>query len=152
MAPRWWWSVPTPTNRPRKKPPDDLIWLVATISLVLPFVGGLAGLVGLVRIVRGEQGGGWWLAAGALLLLIDLLSDIWLHRVCSKHSEEPALNTPAAKLIGRSAVLDSDIVAGRGRVRLNGGWWIIEGPDCPAGTRIRVTGCSGSVLRVERAE
>lgn len=152
MAPRWWWSVSTPTSKPRKKPHDDLIWLIAIISLALPFAGSIVGIVGLVLLVRGAGGGGWWLGAGALLLLLDLLSDIWLHRISRNHCDEPVLNSPAAKLIGRSAILDSEIVAGRGRLRLNGGWWMIEGPDCPAGTCVRVTGCNGSVLRVEKSD
>ena len=38
---------------------------------------------------------------------------------------------------------------GRGKVRLGDTLWAADGPDCPAGTRVRVTGAAGTVLLVE---
>ncbi|MCJ2067602.1 NfeD family protein [Methylobacterium sp. J-030] len=61
------------------------------------------------------------------------------------------LNRPDRGLIGREAVLDAPIVQGAGRIRFDDTLWRVEGPDLPAGCRVRVTGISGTVLRVGAA-
>jgi inner membrane protein len=61
-------------------------------------------------------------------------------------SREP--NRGAGRLVGRQAVVSEAISGGRGRVAIEDGWWIAEGPDLPAGSRVRVTGVEGAVLRV----
>ena len=45
--------------------------------------------------------------------------------------------------------LDQAIVGGRGRVRIGDSSWIAEGPDLPAGTRVRVVAVEGVVLKVQ---
>lgn len=149
MAPHWWWNVPRRTTEPRRKPPDEVLWLVATVSLVLPVVGGGMGLYGLVRLLRGDNEGGWWLAAGAALIILDYVTDIWLHRVSRASCEEPELNARGARHVGRIALLAEPIVAGRGRLKIGDSVWTIEGPDLPAGVRVRITGCRSAVLIVE---
>jgi membrane protein implicated in regulation of membrane protease activity len=53
------------------------------------------------------------------------------------------LNDPAGVLIGRLAVIEQAIAAGRGRLAIDGTTWSVEGPDLPAGTRVRITGRQG---------
>jgi hypothetical protein len=64
-------------------------------------------------------------------------------------TSDPLLNDRLARLKGETLVLVSDIENGRGRVRVGDGVWSCRGPDCPAGTRVRVVGSEGSCLRVE---
>ncbi|RUP17329.1 NfeD family protein [Methylobacterium sp.] len=64
---------------------------------------------------------------------------------------EPELNRADRGLIGREGVLDEPIVRGAGRIRFDDTLWRVEGPDLPAGRRVRVTGIGGTVLRVEAA-
>lgn len=64
---------------------------------------------------------------------------------------EPDLNRPDRGLIGRAGVLDEPIVQGVGHIRFDDTLWRVEGPDLPAGARVRVTGISGTVLMVEAA-
>jgi membrane protein implicated in regulation of membrane protease activity len=45
-------------------------------------------------------------------------------------------------------VLAEPIVQGAGRLSFDDTLWRIEGPDLPAGARVRVVGLSGTVLRV----
>ena len=59
------------------------------------------------------------------------------------------LNRRAESYIGRMFTLDSAIVDGRGRLRVDDTTWLVAGPDLPAGTRVRVTGSENTLLRVE---
>ena len=67
-------------------------------------------------------------------------------------SSDPLLNDRAARLTGETLVVVSDIENGRGRVRVGDSVWACRGPDCAAGSRVRVTGADGACLRVELAE
>lgn len=66
-------------------------------------------------------------------------------------SADPLLNDRAARLTGETLVVVSDIENGRGRVRVGDSVWACRGPDCAAGSRVRVTGADGACLRVEPA-
>jgi membrane protein implicated in regulation of membrane protease activity len=61
------------------------------------------------------------------------------------------LNERAQNLVGRETVLSEPIVDGRGRIRVDDTVWRVTGPDMPSGSRVKVVGADGSVLRVERA-
>jgi inner membrane protein len=60
------------------------------------------------------------------------------------------LNRRAQTYIGRTFTLDRPIVDGRGQLKVDDTVWLVEGPDLPAGTRIRVTGAESTLLRVAR--
>jgi len=61
------------------------------------------------------------------------------------------INARAHALIGKTFVLDQPILAGRGRVKLGDGSWIVTGPDMAAGAKVRVAAVDGTELRVEPA-
>jgi membrane protein implicated in regulation of membrane protease activity len=61
------------------------------------------------------------------------------------------LNARADALVGKTFILDSPILAGRGRVKLGDGSWIVTGPDMVAGARVRVAAVNGTELAVEPA-
>jgi inner membrane protein len=60
------------------------------------------------------------------------------------------LNRRAQTYIGRTFTLDRPIVDGRGQLKVDDTVWLVEGPDLPAGTHIRVTGAENTLLRVAR--
>lgn len=126
------------------------MWLVATISMVLPVAGIALCLYGIMTSYRGGSGG-HYLAYGAGLIVADYILDIWLARCVQVGSEDPDLNRRGARQVGRVVVLEQAIIAGRGRVRLGDGWWSVEGPDLPAGSRVRIVSVRGQVLAVEPA-
>jgi len=64
-------------------------------------------------------------------------------------SDALRLNDPAGVLIGRIAVVEQAIVAGRGRLAIDGTTWSAQGPDLPAGTRVMITATQGTVLVVK---
>lgn len=137
-----------PNKPPRRRPPEDLIWWVATVSLVLPWIAGALAVVGLLRITHGDNSGVWLMVLGAGIFVADIASDVWLHKIATSYSDEPGLNLPGARAVGRRLVLTDPIVAGRGRARIGDTVWMIEGPDLPAGACVRVVGRRSSVLIV----
>lgn len=67
-------------------------------------------------------------------------------------SDRPFLNNRAEALIGQEFVLPEPITAGAGHIRVADSIWRIEGPDLPAGSRVKVTGVvNGVLLRVAPA-
>ena len=65
-------------------------------------------------------------------------------------TDEPTLNRRGSQYIGRVFTLDAPIINGIGKIRVDDSTWKIEGEDCEAGTRIRVTGVDGTILRVAK--
>jgi membrane protein implicated in regulation of membrane protease activity len=61
------------------------------------------------------------------------------------------LNERAQNLVGRETVLSEPVVDGRGRIRVDDTVWRVTGPDMPSGSRVKVAGADGSVLRIEKA-
>ena len=67
-------------------------------------------------------------------------------------SGEPTLNRRGAQYIGRVFTLDSPIVDGVGKIRVDDSSWKIVGADRPAGAKIRVVGIDSTVLKVEAVD
>ena len=88
----------------RRRPdgePGELVWLLAVVSMALPWAGIGLGIIGGVELGRGNRVGYLWLAAGAALVILDVLIDfVWAKHVFST-SDEPSLNTRGGELVGR---------------------------------------------------
>ncbi len=66
-------------------------------------------------------------------------------------SDQPTLNQRGVHYIGQVLELVEPIAAGQGKVRVGDTVWIARGGDAPAGSRVRVVGVEGAVLKVEPA-
>jgi membrane protein implicated in regulation of membrane protease activity len=64
-------------------------------------------------------------------------------------SDDPHLNTRAARLIGQVVIVESAIENGKGRVRVGDGVWNATGPDAPGGASVRIVAADGTLLTVE---
>jgi membrane protein implicated in regulation of membrane protease activity len=135
-------------------------WALAAVLLVFEML--LPGVVFLFLAIGAA-------AAGfALLVVSDLSLELQLVlfaviAVASAVALRPTLrqlqnrqaaahiNARADALIGKTLVLDQPILAGRGRVNLGDGSWIVTGPDMVAGAKVRVTAVDGTELKVEPA-
>ncbi|MGY0560021.1 MULTISPECIES: NfeD family protein [unclassified Luteimonas] len=95
------------------------------------------------------------LAQVAAFVVLSFVS-IQIYRKWFRHrareSDRPTLNRRAAQHVGRVVALETGIVAGRGRVKIGDAFWVVEGPDLPAGVAVRVVGTDGVGLQVEPAE
>ena len=133
----------------RDQDPGAFAWLLAFISVLLPWFACFAGVIGIWRIARSEPGGWWYLAAAGLMLIADVVIDfVWAHPAFLA-TDQPDLNQRPAQLVGRVVALEEAIVHGRGKARIGDTLWVVEGPDAPAGTQMRITAAQGAVLRVE---
>jgi len=149
------------------------------MSEMFPFFSGLGAwnwlilggvLIGLEILVSGVFLIWFGLAAlivGAIALGIDIswqvqfilfatlsLTAVVLSRRFFKNndqSDKPLLNQRAEQNIGRSFVLTSAIVNGRGRIKIADSTWAVEGEDCAEGTMVKVVDVEGSTLKVEPA-
>jgi inner membrane protein len=61
------------------------------------------------------------------------------------------LNRRSDALVGRIFTLDHPIMDGSGRIKVDDTVWRVSGPDCPAGSRVKVVGSDGGSLQVEAA-
>ena len=66
-------------------------------------------------------------------------------------SSDPLLNDRAARLHGETLIVVAAIENGRGRVKVGDSVWACRGPDCAAGSLVRVVGADGSCLKVSLA-
>jgi membrane protein implicated in regulation of membrane protease activity len=66
-------------------------------------------------------------------------------------SQSPFLNRRADGYVGREFTLDKPIVNGVGTIRIDDTVWRVTGPDCPAGSRVKIARADGANLAVEAA-
>jgi membrane protein implicated in regulation of membrane protease activity len=96
---------------------------------------------------------GWWLLAiGIAMLVLDLvLAFFWAHQ-SPTGSEQPLLNRRGSQHIGRVVRVSEAFAGGEGRVRVADTVWRARGPDCAAGTWVRVVAAEDAYLVVASAE
>ena len=72
-------------------------------------------------------------------------------RKSGRQSDQPLLNRRAEQLVGRVVLLDQAIVNGNGRAKVDDAFWVVAGPDLPAGSPVRVVAVDGMTLKVQAA-
>jgi inner membrane protein len=65
-------------------------------------------------------------------------------------SDSPHLNQKHTGFVGKSFILNQPIINGSGKIRVEDALWDVDGPDLPAGVRVKVTGVDGLRLVVEK--
>jgi inner membrane protein len=75
----------------------------------------------------------------------------WRHfaRKVAPAAESPFLNRRTEGYVGRIFTLEKPIVDGVGTVRIDDTIWRVSGPDCPAGSRVKIARADGVNLLVE---
>ncbi len=126
-----------------------LILEVATPGFFFLWLGVSAGIVGIVLFVVPALGLEYQLLIFALFSVTVIV--LWL-KYAKKHptvSDQPTLNRRGEQYTGRMLTLQEGIVNGVGKIKVDDSTWKVEGADCPAGTRVRVVGVDGVILKVE---
>lgn len=113
---------------------------------------GLAAL--LTGLVVGAAGLGWQ-AAALVFAAFAILSVLAGRLMTRRRGEEPdaatGLNDRARHLIGRVFTLETTMMGGEGRIRVDDSSWRVLGPELLAGTQVRVIRVEGATLVVEKA-
>ena len=133
-----------------------LVLLVLEIAIPGVFMlwFGLAAIVVGVMSVMFANASFWpWEAQILAFLILALVLAFYGKRMMDKGdvTDEPLLNQRSAQLVGRTSTLTEPIAEGRGRIRLDDTTWRVNGPDLPAGTRVKVISVDGNELAVEAA-
>jgi len=139
---------------------DHWNWFIAAAALFLIeifapgsfmlWLGIAAILVGAITLVVDWS---WQTQLIAFALFAFAAIPIWrriAHRV-EKPVEHPFLNRRADGYVGRVFTLDKPIVDGVGTIRIDDTVWRVSGPDCPAGSRVKIARANGADLMVEAA-
>ena len=134
-------------------------WALAAVLLVCEMM--LPGVVFLFLAIGAAVAGLLLLIAADLSLelqlvifaIVSVASAIGLRRYLRglQPGTASVLNARGEALVGKVFVLDQPILAGRGRIKLGDGSWIVTGPDMVAGAKVRVAAVNGTELRVEPA-
>ena len=130
--------------------------LLAAVEAVAPGIffiwfGAAAAIVGLATLIL--PGMGWEIQVFLFAILAAVAVFIgrrFLHR--RMESPDPALNRRGERYVGRQFTLETAIVNGRGSIKVDDSVWRAEGPELPAGRRVKVVGADGTVLRVEASD
>lgn len=93
----------------------------------------------------------WQVVAFVLLSVVSIQCYRQWGRTRARQTDAPLLNRRAEQLIGRVVALDQPIVAGIGRAKVDDAFWVVAGPDLPAGTPVRVVAVDGMTLKVQEA-
>jgi membrane protein implicated in regulation of membrane protease activity len=64
-------------------------------------------------------------------------------------SEQAPLNQRGQHYVGQSYTLVEPIQGGSGKIQVGDSVWLAHGADAPVGSRVRVVGVDGAVLKVE---
>lgn len=111
---------------------------------------GFAALgTGLVHVLLPGIGlGGLWIVFAVLSLVAVWVGWVLRRRRAPRASDQPLLNRRGAQLVGRVFPLDTPIHNGRGRLKIDDAYWTAEGPELPAGTRVRIEAVDALILHV----
>lgn len=128
------------------------------LEIVIPgvfllWIGLAAIVVGAVSIpLWGTAFWGWQVQLLIFAVLAVAMAVLGRRLTASSaESDQPMLNRRVEGLVGRTATLEEPIVDGKGRIRLDDTTWIVQGPDLPAGAKVRITTAKAGGLTVERA-
>ncbi len=111
-----------------------------------------AFMTGLALLLMPEMA---WQIQLFIFALLSVFSIVLWRRYYQKNpilSDEPNLNRRGEQYIGRLVTLQTPIVDGIGKIRLDDSSWKVQGPDCPAGKKVRIVALNNVVFSVEPEE
>jgi len=133
-------------------------WILAVALVILEvfapgafflWLGIAAGVVGVLVYLAPAMGWEYQVLMFSVLSVISIV--IWRRyfRTRPDETDQPTLNRRGEQYVGRLFTLSEPVVNGEGKITVDDSTWKIHGEDCPAGTRVAVTGVEGTILKVE---
>jgi membrane protein implicated in regulation of membrane protease activity len=117
-----------------------MLWMGFAATVVFVAVWVVPGIPILIQAV----------AFGVLSFISVQVYRTWFRRG-ERPSDRPLLNRRAEQLVGRVVILDQAIGGGRGRAKIDDAFWVVDGPDLPAGSAVRIVAVDGMTLKVQAA-
>ncbi|MEM9533836.1 MAG: NfeD family protein [Pseudomonadota bacterium] len=127
-----------------------IVELIAPASFFL-WLGLAAGATGLLLALLPLSWQAQWVAFSVFSVL-SIIGWLQYRKRRPQTSDQPKLNRRGERYVGRTFTLSKPIVNGVGKVRVDDSSWKVNGPDRPAGSKVRVTKVDGVVLVVEPLE
>ena len=136
-------------------------WILAvilvTIEILAPSFFALwmaiaAFMTGMALLLMPSLG---WEYQLMLFAVLSVMSIVLWRRYYLKNpivSDQPNLNRRGAQYIGRVVTLHEPIIDGIGKVKLDDSIWKVQGPDCVAGTKVRIIALDNVIFSVELAD
>jgi membrane protein implicated in regulation of membrane protease activity len=125
------------------------------LELLLPgvfmlWLGLAAILVGLISLATDWM---WQAQLIAFAILAIACVPAWRYfaRGFEGPGDRPFLNRRAEGYVGRIFTLEKPIIGGVGTIRIEDTVWRVNGPDLPAGSRVKIARADGADLAVEAA-
>ncbi len=135
-------------------------WLLGLVLVVvemvapgffLLWIGLAAGVTGLILFIAPGLGWEVQFVLFGVLALASVTGARYYARRNPIGTDDATLNRRGSQYIGHTFNLDEAIVNGVGKLKVGDGWWRAQGPDLPAGERVKVVGVDGNMLKVEKA-
>lgn len=131
-----------------------LVLAVAEMAIPGVFLIWMAGAALITGLVT------WLVPIGlplqiVLFALLSILAVFTGKRLLKDHpviAADPMMNQRGERVVGETVVVTQAIEGGSGRVRLGDSEWLAKGADAAVGTRLKVVGHDGVVLKVEPPE
>lgn len=128
-----------------------LLELVVPGAIIVWFgLGALA--TGFITELFGGLGWPTQFILFSCLSILSLLSGRKLLMRRGGPARTSTLNQRLQRYLGRQTQLRTAIENGSGRIRLDGTYWTVTGPDLPAGTTVEITRVEESTLVVRKAD
>jgi membrane protein implicated in regulation of membrane protease activity len=131
--------------------------LLAGLEILTPgffflWLGGAALITGIIALIAPSLGWEVQVLIFAVLSGASVLGWYRFRGALKIQSDDNTLNRRGEQLLARTGTLSEPIVNGRGQIRIDDTVWRCEGPDLPAGTKVKVVSVRGAMLAVEQIQ
>ena len=133
-------------------------WLFAIALIILEvfsagaffiWMGGAATLTGFILLLMPEISWEIQFILFAISSILAILIGRSLFNRKENTTEDPTLSSQENNLIGKTFSVEQAITNGSGRVKVGESTWKANGPDCKAGSSVKVIAVDGAELIVE---
>lgn len=133
-------------------------WVFAVVLIILEvfspgaffmWMGAAAGVTGLSLLVAPELSWQMQFVIFAVMSIVAILIGKTFFNRKSANTDDPTLSQLENELTGNIYTVEKPIVNGSGRIQVGESTWKAQGPDCEAGSSVKVVSVQGAVLVVE---